>query len=345
MPEQADKAIREILGRSLIVAETMAADERNAILRILAGAWDRKFDTGSIDAKVFRLVDAHNKIWAEHFLQTDLAAWLAAYEWTAKKLPAFTRDDLAEAPERRDKPIESPAFKMPGMFGDAPEAIRFPIIEHAAESLMERNILTRDEFDAASDIARENAFTIAGNLTTDTVEHVRDTLAETLDKGTSFRTFREMVDEKLGSSPIGSGHLENVYRTNVQAAFRDGRETLLVNPVVSDVFPYQAYLPIRDGRVRKAHLALESLGLSGTGIYRRDDPFWDLFTPPWDYQCRCGTNPMTLEQAAALGVSEAITWLETGRPPDAPEYRLQDVLQHVQPNPGFGSRGRLARAA
>ena len=53
---------------------------------------------------------------------------------------------------------------------------------------------------------------------------------------------------------------------------------------MAEVFPYQEYLPIGDSRTRPEHLALAELGINETGVYRRDDPFWDLFLPPWDFQ-------------------------------------------------------------
>jgi hypothetical protein len=90
---------------------------------------------------------------------------------------------------------------------------------------------------------------------------------------------------------------------------------------------------------RHQHKELEKLGLNGTAVYRRDDPFWDLFTPPWDYQCRCGVRMLTIAQAAGLGVKEAIEWLDTGVAPMRPEWRYQDIPFAAKP--GFGSRGSV----
>jgi hypothetical protein len=222
--------------------------------------------------------------------------------------------------------------------GDEEPIIRFPLIEKAAESLADRGILSRPEFDAASEDAKLRSFTVAGEHTTDTLQRIRDTLADVTREGASLDDFRELLEERIDTSPIGPAHLETVYRTNVQAAFRDGRETLVSNPVVSEMFPYQEYIPIHDGRVREEHLALEKLGLDETGIYRREDPFWNWFTPPWSYNCRCGVNLLTIEAAARKGVREAQEWLETGQKPP-----LRSRLPHIpfNPEPGFGSRGRV----
>ena len=160
--------------------------------------------------------------------------------------------------------------------------------------------------------------------------------AETTLEGTSLDKFSAKIQERMGKSPIGPGHLENVYRTNLQAAFRDGQASVMANPVVAAVFPYIEYIHVGDARTRDTHRQLGSLGLDGTGVYRRDDPFWNLFTPPWGYQCRCGTNNLTVEAAARKGVKEAERWLETGIAPTNPEHRLEAIP--FEPKPGFGQR-------
>lgn len=103
-------------------------------------------------------------------------------------------------------------------------------------------------------------------------------------------------------------------------AYSTGLIEVLNHPLVADEFPYLAYHAVHDSRVRPEHLALERHGLNGTNIYRRDDPIWERFTPPWDYQCRCAIIPMTIEDAARAGVHEAQEWLRTGLPPSTPEW-------------------------
>jgi uncharacterized protein with gpF-like domain len=44
-----------------------------------------------------------------------------------------------------------------------------------------------------------------------------------------------------------------------------------------------AYYATHDARVRDDHLAMETLGLDGTNIYRADDPIWREYLPPWDF--------------------------------------------------------------
>ena len=267
---------------------------------------------------------------ADSFWASDLAAWLHAYKWNADRLPAWLKRRLAEYFDSGGGTFIGLDFD-----DDFPENIRFPKIEFAAESLMKRGILQRSVFDQATEEIKAKSFTAAGYATDEAIERIRDLLKQFTLEGPSL-DFVAAVEAKVGKSAIGPGHLENVYRTNIQAAYRDGREALIQDPIVGSVFPYQEYIPIEDGRTRPDHLALGELGLNGTGVYRRDDPFWDRFTPPWHYQCRCAVNLLTLEKAASKGVKEAQDWLRTGVPPESPEFRNDKIpFPH---NPGWGQR-------
>jgi hypothetical protein len=255
-----------------------------------------------------------------------------------RMFPPWLAREFATGIRQKQPPGKPPTW--PRFFlWDDDDSLRFPLIEQAAKRLAERNVMTRQQWDAAEQAAKDAAFFVTAPIEKDTIDRIRKTLVEDIDEGTSLQTFRNRIEEAFDGSPLGEAHLENVYRTNLQGAFRDGRETLANNPIVSDTFPYQEYMAIHDGRVRHDHLKLESLGIDGTNVYRRDDPVWDFFTPPWSYNCRCGVNLLTVEAAARKGVREAKEWLRTGKPPIYPDHRLSEVLKHVQPNPNFGMRG------
>lgn len=340
MPNLQDKTTRSILGKSLIVATSITLDFIADMLRRI------DFEPQQVDQRnnwqnefTSELIELERTI-AEHFAITQWTAWTAGADWMSKLFPSWLVREF-ETGVRTPFDIQPP--KPPGRFGrffmdddDPEQPIRFPKIEKAAESLQRRGIVTRDQFDLLSDDIKQQSFTIAGDMREDAIRSVREVLAENVDRGTSLQGFKNALGESLEGSFIGPAHLETVYRTNVQAAFRDGRESIANNPIVNAAFPYQEYLPIGDDRVREDHLALGSLGLDGTGVYRRDDPFWDRFTPPWDFNCRCGVNLLTLDKAASKGVKEAQRWLESGRPPEKPEYRYQDIP--FRPKSGFGAR-------
>ena len=275
---------------------------------------------------------------ADSQMTTEIAGWVAGFDNLENKLPAWAEEVVATINAGSGAP---PPPSLP-TFTDEP-VVTFPKIEEAVVDLLERNIMTRPQFDRESAEARVRAFTVAGDQTTDTIDRIRNVLAETIQDGASLQEFKSRLDESLQGGFLGPAHLETVYRTNTQAAFTRGRDVLAANPVVSTLFPYKAYDAIRDGRARETHLALERLGLSGTNIYRADDPMWFFFEPPWDYNCRCASTLLTVEQAAKAGVAEAQEWLESGRPPAFPDYRLDDIP--FRPDNDFVGPGRLQGVA
>lgn len=320
-----------MIGQSVIQGETTARELRARMLdAIIAGE-------AALDP-IWVIVESLRDIagefvpdLADGFWESDLAAWIDAYQWNAGKLPQWLKTQLSEV---GGTPPPPPIINL---FGDpVPPEVKFPKIENAAKSLEARGIMTRAEFDQVSDAAKSKAFTIAGEIENETIDRIRNELVKATVEGPSLPKFRETLEKKLNTGLLGPAHIETVYRTNLQAAYRDGRESLLRNPIVGEAFPYQEYLPIHDARARPEHRILESLGLNGTGIYRRDDPFWNRFTPPWDYNCRCATNLLSIEAAARGGVKEAQKWLETGVPPQQPEFR--DAFIPFDNVPGFGQR-------
>lgn len=339
MPDAALDATSRILGRSLITAEALYQDMRERLVKELAKTVKRR-TFQEVLGIARKILSEFEPIMAEHLSQADLAAWLAGFKFTSDQFPFWLDREFSLANEEPPKP---PSKQIAWQRGDEEPLVRFPLLGKAAESLEQRGILTRAQFDLADTQAKQRAFTIAGEHTTDTLTIIRDALATDIKEGTSLRGFEEKFSDIFETSPIGPAQLETVYRTNVQAAFRDGRETLLSDPIVNEVFPYQAYTAVHDARVTPEHLALETLGLDGTSIYRRDDAaMWDRFTPPWNFNCRCGIILMTIADAARAGVREAKEWL-AGTPPITPEWRGQYIP--FPPNPGFGSRGRVVRAA
>ena len=328
---QNQQQIRQ-LGASLIAGEAIAGEIREKFLQAVVEGID-------LYRPIYEIVEQLKKIAAEFipqlattFWESDLAAWLGAYRFGANELPKWSVNYIREA----TMGAGGAAVPLKLFAADDLPPIIFPKLEKAAISLIKRGVLQRPVFDELSDLAKAQAFTVAGEITDGTITQIRDQLAQMTVEGPSLPKFKKFLDKKLQTSLLGPGHVETVYRTNLQAAYRDGRESLVQDPIVSAIFPYQEYLPITDGRVRPEHLALGSLGLNGTGVYRRDDPFWDLFTPPWGYNCRCGTNLLTIRAAARKGVKEAQAWLKTGAPPELPTWQIEKIP--FPSYPGFGQK-------
>lgn len=198
--------------------------------------------------------------------------------------------------------------------GDGP-SLYFPILERSLKALTESTTLSPEVYYSIAAAARDNAFTVTANLKIETIDRMREILQENAATSGNRQAFMEAVRKEIPSLPINDAHLEQVFRNNVNASYSDGGEAALADPVVQDHFPYRAYYPIHDDRARPEHLMLERLGLSGTNVYHRLDPVWALFRPPWDWNCRCGWNPLSIRQAARKGVAVAKQWLETGIEP------------------------------
>lgn len=324
MPDTVLRVTDLIIGRGLLSAETIARELRSRLVARLARRRFAPNTSELLDLARDTLAEFEPML-ARNLYETELAGWIAGIADVAKRLPADAIRDVGQSKGgffgggTRWPPVTVP------LFGDEPPIVKFPLIEAAAKRLLEKQVVTRDEFDALSAELKADAFTVAGQDSTAALEKIRDVLAEQVQRGPSLKQFKDRLAEEIDTSGIGPGHLENVYRTNIQAAYHDGHEQLARNSIVAEIFPYQEYLAIHDARTRPEHLELESLGLSRTGVYRRDDPFWDIFLPPWSWSCRCGVNLLTVEAASRRGVREAQEWMRTGEPPAVPEWRLDKI--------------------
>lgn len=203
------------------------------------------------------------------------------------------------------------AFYPPGQ----PPRIEFPIIDAAIQSIQTAETLSPQTFYGMARAARQNAFTVSGNLRDETRERLREILAENTFTKSSRTEFLEKVRSELPDLPLAEHRVEQVFRNRVNTDYSDGGEAALADPIVADAFPYRAYYAIHDDRCRPEHLQLETMGLNGTNVYHYRDPVWLMFRPPWDWNCRCGWNPLTIRRAAGKGVKFAQQWLETGVEP------------------------------
>lgn len=227
---------------------------------------------------------------------------------------ALGQAEVNVAPE--DRQWSPPEFDEP-----AKPVVVFPVIEEAAADIASRQAMTRGDFDRLHGEARTGAFTVAGLASEAAISKVRDAAAVVVAGGLSKKDFAQIVEEGLGSGTwLSPGHMETVFRAAVMSGYAAGQDRVLDDPRVGDAFPYVARYAIRDQRVRPQHFALESCGIQGTNIYRRDDPVWQKFRAPWSWNCRCNDSYLTIKQAADRGIQEAIDWLATGQPPANPTF-------------------------
>lgn len=224
--------------------------------------------------------------------------------------------------EARLAPPGPPRDLLPAAgLGPGREPVRLPLIDQAVRDLRSRQLLSRPDFDRLAGQARQKAFTVARVENRQTLAKLQEALAKSVEEGEDLRAFRRRAAEALDAGTVlAEAHVETVFRTNVQQAYSHGMDELLQGDLVGGLFPYEETLPIRDTRLTSLCKLVSRSGLDGTAVFRRDDPWWARLKPPRHYNCRCGRNPLTLEQAAARGVREAQLWLRTGKPPAVPAF-------------------------
>jgi len=335
MADIRNNELDDIFGRASLTGETLLAEVRNTLVRRIA----RRPLGNVLDSETMTLarsiLERVEPVFAQSLVDARLAAASLSVIEIDARLPDATKELIQAASSGR--PPIGPLTPLSEAAGNQP-VIRFPVLERAAESVAERNPVTRAVFDQMDIDAQAKAFTVARQVTEESIERIRDVVNKGIREGWTPEIFRDSLGDSLEGGFIGPGHISTVYRTNVQTAFHKAHDEFASMPVVNEVFRYQKYLPISDSRVRDEHLALATLGIDGTNVYRRDDrAFWDAFLPPWDFSCRCGVSLLTVEAAARSGVREAIEWQETGVMPPLVS-RLPDIP--FRPDPDFvGVRG------
>lgn len=337
MPHSDNRKLADLIGKNLIRAESILGRIREKAVNIVAR--NAKNSPTEIIIAVRQELEKHVPAIAEALTDGQLESWLFGADRVASRIPAKLIEEL---------PLEIVQSNVPGGLFFPGEPTRdvnktgLEIVDRAIKNLRDRRIMDRDQFDALDDSIRANAFTVAHQQSVDAVDKIRDALAEQLREAPSLPGFRDAVRDVFDTSQLGPAHVETVYRTNIQASFAAGQEAIHNSPIVSATLPYARYDAIRDGRVREDHVELETLGMNGTNVYRADDPFWELFTPPWDFNCRCAKTYLTIRQAARFGVDEARQAMEEGL--SAAELPPVDsALSRIsfRPNPSFIGGGRF----
>lgn len=331
MPERHNRNIDEILGRGLLNAEAVSQRLRRRLLYRLARNARRMTSQELIDMVRAILGRMEPQI-AAILSDAELMAWVSGLRQMVRGTPQSVLEGL-----RLRFPQIYPDSMTSSVSSPIGTTVRFPGYAAASRDLINRQIMTRADFDRLAADAKTRAFTVARVGSERVIGGIRDALAESFDAGDTLREFRKRIEDKLRVSPIGPSHVENVYRTNIQTAYAVGRESLLIDQAMVDTFPFAQYWATRDDRVRPEHLALETMGIQGTNVYRSDDPFWVYFTPPWSYNCRCTKAYLTVYKAASLGIVEAQRQLE-GRL-FVPTYRLEAIA--FRPPNGFVGPGQM----
>lgn len=185
--------------------------------------------------------------------------------------------------------------------------------------------LTDEELESLGSSIRSKAFAVAGASQMDLVMDVLSSLDDALADGLSLDEFKDAVAEKLYDA---WGHadgyrVENIFRTNLQAAYGDGRYEVLSDPAVKRFRPYRRFVAVEDSRTSEICQSLD-----GT-LLPADDPFWDTHWTPLHYQCRSEIESVGEDEAKELG----------GPDPEAPKVAALEGFGRPQQTwePDLGS--------
>lgn len=217
----------------------------------------------------WRTENAEDQAIAASIYRTTLHAHMAGQ--------LFVRE--VEVPELR--PVEL-AARTVALDDSRPPFLRLAFQE-AVEAFLRREIVTQEEWEELSRLARLRAFTATQLATDELVRRTYELLLKTLREGGTLAQFRaQMSAADLGIAPESPHYLETVYRTNVQMAYGQGRLQQLDDPDVIAARPYVQYRTAGDNRVRLSHAML-----NGVVFNRAEDPDWRRFAPPLGFNCRC----------------------------------------------------------
>ena len=101
--------------------------------------------------------------------------------------------------------------------------------------------------------------------------------------GGSFRDWADSFSLH-GFEPSNPYHLRTNYDTAANAAYAAGSWQNIEE--MKNIFPYLRYVTMQDNLVRPEHAALDGL------IFPVDDPFWNTYMPPNDWNCRCSVEQL-----------------------------------------------------
>lgn len=154
--------------------------------------------------------------------------------------------------------------------------------EEASDVIRNKPVVTKEVFDRLSPELKAMAFTITGIESADTLQKVRNIIAE-FPRGENWDETKSKIMKEISPffSPKAAAHrAELLLRHHGLTAYRVGQWEMAQE--TKDFLPYFKYIATMDSRTRPSHAALHGL------VLPVDDPFWDTHMPPgWAWMCRC----------------------------------------------------------
>jgi hypothetical protein len=160
--------------------------------------------------------------------------------------------------------------------------------------------------------AHHKVFTVAKVMREDLLGDIRDSLVEAMEKGTGFREWKKNIKQTLIDNKwygkqtivnletgetrtinIGSRRLRNMFETNMRVGYAVQREASLRRMEGVD---YRRYICMMLPTSRDEHKAMHNT------ILHKDDPWWNINTPPNGWNCYCKVSGISEEEIELRGL-------------------------------------------
>ena len=135
---------------------------------------------------------------------------------------------------------------------------------------------------------RSEAFIVAGITADDALNTLKSEAEKAFKEGITFSEWKKEIKLK-GFDPENPYYLRTNFNTAVNNAYLAGEYNQAMQNI--DILPYFRYVAVMDDRVRDEHAELH-----GT-VLPKNDPFWDTYYPPNGWNCRCGVEELTENEA------------------------------------------------
>lgn len=150
------------------------------------------------------------------------------------------------------------------------------------------NDVLTDSDQAILDQLTNNIYQFSGAKTVAQVDDIKNLLSDADGNVRSFTDFKQAVLTQINPK-YNQAYLATEYNTTLATATEAARWQNIQRD--KDALPYLRFDAILDERTRPEHAAL-----NGT-VKPADDPFWDTYYPPLDWNCRCTTQSIDAEEA------------------------------------------------
>lgn len=173
---------------------------------------------------------------------------------------------------------------------------RAPTFQEAVDYAASRDVVLPDVYyGKLAGVQRSQSVSIAGLASLEQIKAIIDLVRSVMDAGGTFADFQKKVEAGDLSVVLSKARLDNIFRTNMQAAYSRGRYEQQMRVTMNR--PYWMYDAINDSRTRPSHLAMD-----GT-VLHHSHPWWKTHYTPNGYRCRCTIISLTEAQARKRGIS------------------------------------------